>query len=215
MGQKARRFGLIGVAGVLVATPAFLVGCVHRSGGEWMIRSASMPEGWPGITPVGRVRVQEYPEYRAATVTDADIKGEGMRPMFMELFGHIKENDIAMTAPVEMTYDRGADGGTSMATMAFLYRSTALGETGEDGRVRVEDLASMAYASVGVRGGYTTKNYEKGLAILNDWIAASGEWDVVGPPRYLGYNSPFVPRLARYGEVQAPVKRATPDPASP
>jgi len=207
MRKRIRNIGLIGFAGVVAGVPAFLSGCIHRSGGEWMVRSASMPEGWPEITPVDEVRVREYPVYRSASVTDADVDGDGMSPMFMELFRHIKKNEIAMTAPVEMTYDQDADAAPTMATMAFLYRSTELGATGEDGRVRVEDLPAMTYASVGVRGGYTTKNYEKGLALLNEWAGASGEWNIVGPPRYLGYNSPFVPRFARYGEVQAPVER--------
>ncbi len=145
MAHTARKLAVIAAAGVLVAIPAFLAGCIHRSGGEWMVRSASVPEGWPDITPVGQVRVQAYPEYRAASVTDAQIQGEGMRPMFMELFGHIKDNDIAMTAPVEMTYDRSPRGPTSMATMAFLHRSTALGQTGEDGPLRLGTLPPMTH----------------------------------------------------------------------
>lgn len=207
MRKLVRGAALAAITAGLLAAPAFLLGCVHRSGGEWMVRSASMPEGWPEITPVGEVRVREYPVYRAASVSGADLEGEGMRPMFMELFGHIKDNEIAMTAPVEMTY-AGAGGEREMATMAFLYRSTALGAAGEQGAVRVEDLPAMTYASVGVRGAYTAKNYERGLAILDEWLASSDEWVATGPPRYLGYNGPFVPRFARYGEVQAPVTRS-------
>ena len=204
--RVARNIAAAGALAVCLAVPAFLVGCVHRSGGEWMVRSAALPEGWPDITPVGEVRVRDYPEYRAAFVADADIEGDGMNPMFMTLFRHIKDNDIAMTAPVEMTYDDADQ--PAIATMAFLYRSTALGATGTQGPVRVEDLPPKTYASVGVRGGYTARNYEKGLAILNDFLATSDEWTPDGPPRYLGYNGPFVPRFARYAEVQAPVRRA-------
>ena len=29
--------------------------------------------------------------------------------------------------------------------------------------------------------------------------------EVVGPPRYLAYNSPFVPGFLKFGEVQLPV----------
>jgi len=73
----------------------------------------------------------------------------------------------------------------------------------------------MTFASVGVRGGYNAKNYERGLAALEAWAVAQDEWRVVGAPRYLGYNSPFVPRFARYAEVQAPVERAGTGSAAP
>lgn len=201
--------------GVAAGVVAFLAGCVHRSGGEWMVRSASLPEGWPEITPVGEVRVRDYPAVRAASVTDARVGDDGMRPMFMALFGHIKRNEIAMTAPVAMAYERRGEGEPELASMAFLYRSTALGEAGEDGAVRVEDLPPRTFASVGVRGGYHARNYERGLAALEAWEREQEAWRVVGAPRYLGYNSPFVPRFARYGEVQAPVERTGAGPSSP
>jgi len=190
----------------LVAAMAFgFFGCVHRSGGAWMIKSAPLPEGWPDLTPVGEVAVREYPVYRAATVEDATIEGDGMNSMFMTLFNHIKQKDIAMTAPVEMAYAPGES--PQMATMAFLYRSTALGETGEDGSVRVEDLPAMTFASVGVRGAYNSRTYEGGLTILNQWLASTRDWRATGAPRYLGYNGPFVLPFLRYGEVQIPVER--------
>lgn len=195
---------LLGLA-VIVVTGLGFFGCVHRSGGAWMIKSAPLPEGWPDLTPVGEVAVREYPVYRAATVEDAAIEGDGMNSMFMTLFNHIKRNDIAMTTPVEMEYTPGQS--PQMATMAFLYRSTDLGETGADGSVRIEDLPAMTFASVGVRGAYNSKNYEDGLVILNEWLSATSQWRAVGGPRYLGYNSPFVLPFMRYGEVQVPVER--------
>jgi len=181
-------------------------GCVHRSGGEWMVDSAPLPEGWPAITPVGEVEVKEYPVYRAASVHEDRLGADGMRPMFMELFGHIKKHDIAMTAPVDMSYEVGGGGDARMDAMAFLYRSTSLGETGEDGAVRVADVPARTYASVGTRGGYTTKRFLKGLGLIEGWLSESAEWRAAGEPRFLGYNGPFVPWFMRYGEVQIPVE---------
>lgn len=127
-----------------------------------------------------------------------------MGSMFSTLFDHIKREDIAMTAPVDMGYEDSGDD-PRMLSMAFLYRSTDLGTVGEDGVVRVADLEARTFASVGVRGDYTDANFREGLAILQEWLNDSAEWRADGPPRYLGYNGPFVFAAARYGEVQVPV----------
>ncbi|MBN2445382.1 MAG: heme-binding protein, partial [Phycisphaerae bacterium] len=133
---------------------------------------------------------------------------------------HIKRNDIAMTAPVEIEYaassepiDTGAGrrGQQHATSMAFMYAAPNLGATGPDpadGRVAVEDIPAMTVLSIGVRGGYTEKNFAAALAKLNDWLDHSLErFRVVGPPRYLAYNSPFVPWFLKFGEVQLRVER--------
>lgn len=220
-GKRLRRFTRL--AGLATAAAAGLVsvvlfGCVSVSNGTWYFKSASTPEGWPELTPVGKVEVKNYPVYRAATVANVSIqpgKGDPMGPMFMTLFDHIKKNDIAMTAPVDMGFAGDPDA-PSMTTMAFLYRSAEIGAVGEDGDVRVEDLQPRTFASVGVRGSYTIENFKEGLHQLNAWLAENREWQPDGPARYLGYNSPFVPWFWRYGEVQVPVQRASlPDDAPP
>ena len=140
--------------------------------------------------------------------------------MFMPLFKHIKRNDIAMTAPVEIEYaasseptDTGATrpGQQRATAMAFMYAVPSLGTAGPDpadARIVVEDVPAMTVVSIGVRGGYTEKNFASALAKLDDWLAQNLErFRVVGPPRYLAYNSPFVPWFLKFGEVQLPVRR--------
>ena len=188
------------------ATSLILVGCVRHSGGTWCFDSAPLPEGWPELTPVGEVEIRTYPSYRAAVVTEDDTSG-----MFGALFQHISSNDIPMTAPVDMTYgDDDAEQNASddrMTGMAFLYQTPELGPLGTDGLVRVEDMPSQAFASTGVRGAYTPAHYSEGLTRVREWLAEQTDWKAEGPPRYLGYNSPFVPWFWRYGEVQIPVIR--------
>src|SRR5690606_35074472 len=82
------------------------------------------------------------------------------------------------------------------------------GTTGDDGPVVVEDLAPATFASVGVRGDYSARNYEKGLTQLRDFLESHGEWRPAGEPRYLGYNGPLTLWFLRYGEVQVPVEPA-------
>lgn len=180
-------------------------GCISTSGGAWHFDSAAKPEGWPESTPVGEVELREYPTYRAAEVSRGELDGDAMSPMFMQLFRHIDGNDIAMTAPVEMTYDDAPD--PSMTTMAFMYRSQAIGETGMDGVVAVRDVEPELFASTGVRGSYDEDTYLEGRARLEAWLADNADgYRAAGPFRYLGYNGPFTLWFLRYGEVQVPVE---------
>ena len=95
--------------------------------------------------------------------------------------------------------------------MAFMYAAPDLGTAGPDPadkRVFVEDVPAMTVLSIGVRGGYTERSFVSALAKLNDWLDHSPEhFRVIGPPRYLAYNSPFVPWFLKFGEVQLRVER--------
>lgn len=194
----------LGVAAVSVLT---LVGCVRHSGGTWCFDEAPLPDGWPALTPIDSVEIREYPAYREAVVSDSG--GDGSQgPMFGALFRHISSNDIPMTAPVGMTYDGSGETPDRMTAMAFLYKTPDYGPLGVDGVVRVEDVAPQAFASVGVRGSYSDEHFVEGLERVRSWLAGQADWTADGPPRYLGYNSPFVPWFWRYGEVQVPVVRA-------
>ena len=172
------------------------------------INEAPLPEGWPELTPVGEIQVKQYPVYRAAVIDD-DTDGS-QRGMFMPLFNHIQREDIAMTAPVEMTYD-----GNRQSSMAFLYRNTEMGSLGsdtDDQRVEVRDIQQQTAVSIGVRGRYSEDNYNEALDKLNAWLDDNNDqWKVNGEPRFLGYNSPFVPWFLRYGEVQVPVEETPAD----
>jgi hypothetical protein len=60
----------------------------------------------------------------------------------------------------------------------------------------------MTVLSVGIRGDYTASRMAKALRQLDKWLADNpGRAEIVGEPRYLGYNSPMVPSFLRYGEV--------------
>ena len=172
------------------------------------INEAPLPEGWPELTPVGEIQVKQYPVYRAAVIDD-DTDGS-QRGMFMPLFNHIQREDIAMTAPVEMTYD-----GKKQSSMAFLYRNTEMGSLGSDAddqRVEVRDIQKQTAVSIGVRGRYSEDNYNEALDKLNAWLDDNkDQWQANGEPRFLGYNSPFVPWFLRYGEVQVPVEETPAD----
>ena len=62
--------------------------------------------------------------------------------------------------------------------------------------------------SIGLRGGYEKKTFDRGRQRLEAWLAEHPEWQPVGVPRTLAYNSPFVPNIAKYSEAQIPVEAA-------
>jgi hypothetical protein len=172
----------------------------------FMIREAKLPAGYPPPGPVGEVVVKEYPASRVAVVRSRRT-GVADSDLFRPLFNHIRNNDIAMTAPVVMDYHSGA-AGAGRESMAFVYADTGVGRPGKDGVVDVEDVAATTVASVGVRGRYNDEHFRHGLDRLRQWLATDGrDYGPAGATRYLGYNSPLVPWLLRYGEVQLPVRR--------
>jgi hypothetical protein len=146
------------------------------------------------------VELKRYPAYRMASAPSGG-RGGG----FWTLFRHIESNEIAMTAPVEMTYAEGER--LREERMAFLYGSMEIGETGTDGQVDVVDVAPAWVVSMGCRGRMTRARVAEARAELERWVSASGAWEIAGPLRSMGYNSPMVPASRSYFEVQLPVRR--------
>jgi hypothetical protein len=164
------------------------------------IMESELPEGFPGYTPVGQVQIKQYPAYRRATSAGPTA--------FWSLFSHIKRNDIAMTAPVEMTYEADSPGPAEERSMSFLYGNASLGRPGKSGRVQVADVPSMTVVSIGVRGGRTASSVDEARKHLKAWLRdASDRYASNGPVRVMAYNSPFVPRHKQFFEVQIPIRQ--------
>lgn len=164
---------------------------------------ADLPTGFPAPTPVLEIELKSYPVYRLARTAMNGTRGNGA---FWQLFQHIQSNDIAMTAPVEMTYDPRAAQLEGLS-MAFLYGDPAIGETGERGRVEVLDVEPMQVVSIGCRGRTSDGRIQAAHHELEAWLAGHPEYVADGPLRALGYNSPMVPDKRAYFEVQIPVRR--------
>lgn len=159
---------------------------------------APLPEGFPAPGPVGRVVRKSYPAYRAARSDGANS--------FWTLFNHIKKNDVAMTAPVEMTMESSSpDAGMQMTDQAFLYERPTQGKAGADGKVAVLDLPSRTVLSIGMRGNATEAAVARARAALTARLAKDG-LEADGPFRMMGYNSPMVPAAKRFWELQVPVR---------
>ncbi len=163
---------------------------------------APLPNGFPAPTPVGEIRVQQYPKYRLARTDMTSIEGRA----FLTLFNHIQRREIAMTAPVEMTYAASGDSVLKKSGMSFLYRSTEQGELGSQGKVQVVDIPAQMALSMGIRGEATTERIADAKGRLENWLKTHAkEYEEAGALRVMGYNSPFVSNSKRFTEVQIPV----------
>lgn len=163
------------------------------------IKEAEMPEGFPGYTPVGQIEVKQYPAYRKATAS-------GMAE-FWTLFSHIKQNHVAMTAPVEMDYGEPQVQNPAEKSMSFLYGKADQGTAGKQGSVVVSDVPAISVVSIGCRGSRTSKSVAEARAKLMDYLTEhKDEYSPAGSMRVMGYNSPFVPRDKNFFEVQIPIK---------
>jgi hypothetical protein len=136
----------------------------------------------------------------------------GQSRAFWTLFNHIKSRNIAMTAPVEFDF-ANADAsrkflGSTDWTMSFLYRTPALGPTGNAGdNVLVVDRPEVTVLSIGVEGDFSFKLLNKSVYSLNEVLKSQTKWVIAGEPRFFIYNSPK-PK-AKWAEVQIPVKVAS------
>jgi hypothetical protein len=212
---------LLVLLAIVLTAAVLLQGCAYRQAAgqplgfqaldeqdaavPFVVKEAELPTGFPLPGPVGRIVVKQYPAYRAAVQSAQTPDGrQSPNGMFNPLFKHITRNDIAMTAPVEMSYQ---DGDQKPISMAFLYGDPSIGKTGADQSVNVVDLPPVTVLSIGVRGDYDEQTFNTGLAALRQWLKDNPDkFQPAGPPRFLGYNSPFVPSFWAFGEVQIPVR---------
>ena len=163
-----------------------------------------MPKGFPTYTPVGQIEIKKYPVYRKASASGPTE--------FWTLFRHIKQNNVTMTAPVEMDYGDPRAPNNKERSMSFLYERPDQGSAGRQGSVEVTDVPAMTVVSIGCRGARTTAAIAEAREKLVAWIdQKKGEYVSAGPMRIMGYNSPFVPRDRNFFEVQIPVKVAKAD----
>jgi len=171
-----------------------------------------LPKGYPLPTPPGAIEIKSYPSVRRAVVKGSETPDAGMNDTFWPLFNHIKKHDIAMTSPVEMDFEglkaeKGAQ--PTEWSMAFLYRTPELNETGQEKNVTVEDSAPMTVVSVGMKGNYSMKLVRSGMEQIEAWLARNPEWKPAGSWRTLYYNGPAIRFWNKWAEVQLPVKAAS------
>lgn len=167
------------------------------------LREAELPAGFPGFTAVDELELRHYP---ACRMVRTEMKAGGPMGAFWPLFQHIQENDIAMTAPVQVDWTEAGDR-QRPARMAFLYGDPTKQpeQVGKD--VAIENLPPTTVLSLGAIGDERNDVVAAMRERLLGWLRDNPQWVAAGPLRTMGYNSPMVGRDRRYFEVQIPVHR--------
>ena len=183
--------------------------------GIYSAASAPLPEGFPPVTAAGLIEVKHYPAYRSGTISYRGKLALAAESAFSPLFRHISDNNISMTAPVETRYPlstlwvgkEAKPDEEGEAEVSFLYRSPNVNPKQIAQGIRVQDTAPMTVLSIGVQGNYSYGSYQEYVEQLRDWLNQHPDYKVVGPPRRLFYDSPFIPDVLKRSEIQVPVKK--------
>jgi len=118
--------------------------------------------------------------------------------LFGTLFRYIQDNDVSMTVPVKADIEPG--------NMYFYIGTEDLKkELGNSGSVEVVTEPERQVMSLGVRGGYSEKNFKKARAKLLDQLASSKSWKMDGAVYAIFWNGPYVPAFMKRFEVHVPV----------
>jgi hypothetical protein len=122
--------------------------------------------------------------------------------LFGNLFRYIKDNDVSMTVPVKAEIDPGK--------MYFYVGSKDLKkDLANTENVRVVTEPERVVLSIGVRGGYSEKNFKEAREKLFDQLAVSKDWKKSGEAYAIFWNAPYVPAFMKRFEVHVPIKPAT------
>lgn len=164
------------------------------------MNEAPLPKGWPEPGPYNKVTEKKYPVYRMAVT-----KARGSNFAFWRLFRHIKDNDIPMTAPVEMGMKDEEGKALTMSSMGFLYQGQDVGAVGADGaKINVVDIPQAKALSYTWQGANNKKAVEKAKnALLTELGKRKLNYSNF---RLLGYNGPSVPKDKKTWELQAILK---------
>jgi DNA gyrase inhibitor GyrI len=150
-------------------------------------------------TPAGVIEVKTLPEALTLIVRSGGNYFDRSGELFRRLFRYIKRHDVAMTVPVQ-----GEMQGTGMRF--FLGKEDRQRGLMDEEGVQVKEVPERTVASIGVRGGYTEKNFTKARSRLEQWTRDHADYEAVGEAYGIYWNSPFVPWFLKRFEVHIPVR---------
>lgn len=118
---------------------------------------------------------------------------------------------VVSRVPTQSIPARSAnDEDAAVASMAFPYGTQKIGAPGldsSDNTVEVIDIPAQDVVSIGIRGRMSAESLERGHRALLSWLKDhESRYRVTGPLRQMGYNSPFIPEIRAFFELQIPVK---------
>jgi effector-binding domain-containing protein len=152
------------------------------------------------MTGNGDIEVKKIPE---STVLQASEKGEyydKANNLFIKLFNYIRDKRLPMTIPVES--------GIKEAEMRFYVSADKKDEDLKDtASVKVLKIPERTVVASGGRGSYSESNIADAKKKLILWLKAHPEYEQVGEPYAVYWNSPFRLWFLKHYEVHMPVKQ--------
>ncbi|MEM6539433.1 MAG: heme-binding protein [Pseudomonadota bacterium] len=153
----------------------------------------------------------EIRQYAPTIVAEVEVTGDmrragnsGFRPLADFIFGNntarskiemtapvtrVKSQKIEMTAPVTRTLN------DDVWTVAFIMPEDWTMQTlpvPNNPDIKIREMPGELIATVRFSGSGRERTFEAKQTDLEAWIAEQG-YIMLGPPRYAGYNAPFVP----------------------
>ncbi|MAV84391.1 MAG: hypothetical protein DBX01_00020 [Puniceicoccaceae bacterium] len=150
-------------------------------------------------TEVGEFEIKALPATRLIASQTEAAYFDGNNRLFRPLFRYISSRDIAMTTPVEAEINPG---------VMYFYIDANVSSDMLDAtkNVSVHELPERLVASLGVRGAYNERNFNKASAKLSAWLRKNPTHEAVGDARGVFWNGPFIPGFFKRFEVHVPVK---------
>ena len=149
-------------------------------------------------TKAGDIEIKTIPASRLIMAESNSGYFDANNGLFQPLFRYISQNDIKMTSPVEAEIDPGK-------MYFYIGRDAADRDFQSTRNVTVIEKKERIVASIGVRGGYSRKNFENAQAELEAWLAKHPTHQAAGQARGVYWNGPFTPGFLKRFEVHIPV----------
>lgn len=151
-------------------------------------------------TPSNKIEIKNIPPSKTLVTQKEGYYFKHSNGLFMRLFNYIKNNDVAMTTPVEARMDN--------ASMLFYVGSNdeqkALNDQKE---VEVVLAPERTVASLGMKGSYSENNFKKAEKRLMEWLDGQTEYVAKGEAYGVFWNGPFMPGFLKHFEVHIPVEK--------
>jgi len=153
-------------------------------------------------TDVGEIEVKNIPALTAVQASGDGTVFDNISEPFKKLFRYVRSHDYAFTVPLE------AD--TADNRMRYYPpRAVTSAASAGDEPVEVVSLPPRKVVSVGLRGSYSQKLYEKGLTSIEEWLEENPEWEEAGPPYKVFWDPIWIPGFLKKSEVHLPVREVS------
>ena len=153
------------------------------------------------MTEVDEIEVKILPPSKVMqSSSEADSYFSENNNLFSPLFRYLKDNELAMTTPVEADIE-------NPKMRFFIETSKADINYKSNNQVEILEIPARKVVSIGIRGSYTEANFQEGKAKLEKWLNENEEYVPNGKAYAVYWNAPFVPGFLKKSEVHIPVKK--------